>query len=94
MSVNKNESIKDENDAIRADIENRVKEVVAEQLGKKASEISGESSFVNDLGADSLGVVELIMALEDEFALIIADDDAVKLVNINEVVTYIIKHQK
>ena len=55
-------------------IEQRVKKIVAEQLGKSEDEIKNESSFVNDLGADSLDTVELVMALEDEFGIEIPDE--------------------
>ena len=63
-------------------IEQRVKKIVAEQLGKDESEIKNESSFVNDLGADSLETVELVMALEDEYGIEIPDEEAEKITTV------------
>ena len=70
-------------------VEDRVKNIVSDQLGKSMDEIERDSSFVDDLGADSLDTVELVMALEEEFDLEIADEDAEKISTVNEAVDYI-----
>ena len=70
-------------------IEDRVKKIVSDQLGKSLEEIESDSSFVDDLGADSLDTVELVMALEEEFDLEIADEDAEKISTVNEAVEYV-----
>ena len=72
-----------------SDIEQRVKKIVAEQLGKDEAEIKNESSFVNDLGADSLDTVELVMALEDEFGIEIPDEEAEKITTVQLAIDYI-----
>ena len=73
-------------------VEQRVKKIVAEQLGVDEAEIKNESSFVEDLGADSLDTVELVMALEEEFGIEIPDEDAEKITRVREAVDYIEKH--
>ena len=70
-------------------VEDRVKKIVSDQLGTSMDEIEIDSSFVDDLGADSLDTVELVMALEEEFDLEIADEDAEKITTVNDAVTYI-----
>lgn len=70
-------------------VEDRVKKIVSDQLGTSIDEIEIDSSFVDDLGADSLDTVELVMALEEEFDLEIADEDAEKISTVNDAVTYI-----
>ena len=75
-------------------IEARVKKIVAEQLGVAEADIKNESSFVDDLGADSLDNVELVMALEEEFGLEIPDEDAEKITRVKEAVEYIESHAK
>lgn len=75
-------------------IESRVKRIVAEQLGINEEEIKNESSFVEDLGADSLDTVELVMALEEEFSTEIPDEDAEKITTIQQAVDYIENHAK
>ena len=70
-------------------IEDRVKKIVSDQLGSSVEEVNNDSSFVDDLGADSLDTVELVMALEEEFDLEIPDEDAEKISTVNEAVDYI-----
>ncbi|MCX5682003.1 MAG: acyl carrier protein [Candidatus Omnitrophica bacterium] len=67
----------------------KIKSIIAEQLGVKAEEVTQESSFVDDLGADSLDTVELIMALEEEFNIEIPDEDAEKMSKVSDVIKYI-----
>ena len=73
-------------------IEERVKKIVVEQLGVKEEEATNSASFVDDLGADSLDTVELVMALEEEFGVEIPDEDAEKITRVREAVEYIEKH--
>ena len=73
-----------------SNIEQRVKKIVAEQLGVNESEVKNESSFVNDLGADSLDTVELVMALEEEFECEIPDEDAEKITTVQYLVSHIV----
>ncbi|MDO6681044.1 MULTISPECIES: acyl carrier protein [unclassified Oceanobacter] len=73
-----------------SNIEERVKKIVCEQLGVKEDEVKAASSFVNDLGADSLDTVELVMALEEEFETEIPDEDAEKLTTVQEAIDYIV----
>lgn len=75
-------------------IEQRVKKVVAEQLGVNESDIKNESSFVEDLGADSLDTVELVMALEEEFECEIPDEEAEKITTVQQAIDYIVAHLK
>jgi acyl carrier protein len=77
-----------------SNIEQRVKKIVAEQLGVNEAEVKNESSFVNDLGADSLDTVELVMALEEEFGCEIPDEDAEKITSVQEAIDYVIAHPK
>ena len=75
-------------------IEQRVKKIVAEQLGVNEADVKSESSFVNDLGADSLDTVELVMALEEEFETEIPDEEAEKITTVQQAVDYIKAHAK
>ena len=72
-----------------SNIEERVKKSVCEQLGVKEEEVTTESSFVNDLGADSLDTVELVMALEEEFETEIPDEEAEKITTVQQAIAYI-----
>ena len=76
------------------EIETRVKKIVVEQLGVKEEEITAEASFVDDLGADSLDTVELVMALEEEFGTEIPDEDAEKIVTVKNAVEYIMQRME
>lgn len=73
-------------------ITRRLKEIIAEQLGISEEEIVPEASFVDDLGADSLDLVELIMALEEEFDMEISDEDAEKIQTVQDAINYIVEH--
>lgn len=75
-----------------ASVEEKVKHIIVEQLGVDEGEVKMEASFVDDLGADSLDVVELVMALEEEFGLDISDEDAEKLTKVGEAIQYIESH--
>ncbi len=75
-------------------IEQRVKKIVAEQLGVNEADVKNESSFVNDLGADSLDTVELVMALEEEFETEIPDEEAEKITTVKQAIDYINAHGK
>ena len=77
-----------------ASVEEKVKHIIVEQLGVDEDEVKPEASFVDDLGADSLDVVELVMALEEEFGLEISDEDAEKLSSVQQAIAYIEEHAK
>jgi acyl carrier protein len=70
-------------------IEERVKEIIVEQLGVSEDEVVPEASFIDDLGADSLDIVELVMAMEEEFDMEIPDEDAEKIQTIQDAINYI-----
>lgn len=70
-------------------VEERVKKIIAEQLGVEEEEVAAESSFVDDLGADSLDTVELVMAFEEEFGIEIPDEDAEKILTVQNAIDYI-----
>ena len=75
-----------------SDVVERVRKIVVEQLGVKEDEVTLEASFVDDLGADSLDTVELVMALEEEFEMEIPDEDAEKITTVQQAVDYINNH--
>ena len=75
-------------------VADKVKSIIVEQLGVDEEEVTPDASFVDDLGADSLDVVELVMALEEEFTLEISDEDAEKLTTVKQVIDYIGAHAK
>ena len=72
-----------------ADLEKQVKEIIADKLGVELDEIAPDSSFTNDLGADSLDTVELIMEFEKEFGVTIPDEDAEKIVTVGDALNYL-----
>ena len=72
-------------------VSEKVKAIIVEQLGAKPEEVTPTASFVNDLGADSLDTVELVMALEEEFGVEIPDEDAEKIVTVEDAIKYIEK---
>jgi acyl carrier protein len=72
----------------------KVREMVASQLGKAEDEITPESSFIEDLGADSLDLVELIMSMEDEFGLEISDEDAESIITVQDATNFIMERKK
>jgi acyl carrier protein len=74
------------------EVESKVREIISEQLGVPADEVTREASFIEDLGADSLDIVELVMALEEEYGIEISDEDAEKVRTVKDVVSYIEEH--
>mgnify|MGYP001459824442 CR=1 FL=1 len=76
------------------DIEQKVKDIIVEQLGVKKEQVTEEASFIDDLGADSLDTVELVMALEEEFNIEIPDEEAEKIQSVGQAINYITKHSK
>ena len=77
-----------------ASVEERVREIISEQLNVSKDEVVPDASFTDDLGADSLDLVELVMALEEEFEIEVSDEDAEKIRKVKDVFDYIDKHQK
>lgn len=73
-------------------IEAKIKEIIAEQLGIRESEIQTQANFLEDLGADSLDIVELIMAMEEEFDLEIPDEEAERILTVRDAVGYVVEH--
>jgi acyl carrier protein len=72
-----------------SNIESKVRDIIVEQLGVNAEQVTNDAKFIEDLGADSLDVVELVMAFEEEFGIEVPDDEAEKLVTVGDVVRYV-----
>jgi len=77
-----------------AGVAEKVKSIIVEQLGVDEEEVTTDASFVDDLGADSLDTVELVMAFEEEFGIEIPDEDAEKITTVKDATTYITEHKK
>lgn len=77
-----------------ASVEEKVKQIIVEQLGVDEAEVTPTASFVDDLGADSLDTVELVMALEEAFEIEIPDEDAEKILTVKQAIDYIQSHSK
>ena len=77
-----------------SDINERVKDLVVEQLGVSADQVTPQASFIDDLGADSLDTVELVMAFEEEFGIDIPDEDAEKMVSVTDAIKYLEENSK
>ena len=75
-------------------VEEKVKEIIVEQLSVEKDKVVSEASFINDLGADSLDTVELVMAFEEKFGLEIPDEDAEKMASVNDAMKYLEEHRK
>ena len=77
-----------------AGLDEKVKKIIVDQLGVEEGEVTPEAKFIDDLGADSLDTVELVMALEEEFGIEIPDEEAEKIVTVKDAIAYIKEHKK
>jgi len=90
----RNPIIQSEKEASVSEIEAKVKKIIVDQLDVEESSVAPDAKFIEDLGADSLDTVELVMALEEEFGIEIPDEDAEKIVTVKNAVEYIQEHKK
>jgi acyl carrier protein len=79
---------------VSATLDEKVKKIIVDQLGVDEGEVTAEAKFIDDLGADSLDTVELVMALEEEFGIEIPDEEAEKIVTVKDAIAYIKEHKK
>jgi acyl carrier protein len=79
---------------VSAAVDDKVKKIIIDQLGVDEAEVTPEAKFIDDLGADSLDTVELVMALEEEFGIEIPDEDAEKIATVRDAINYIQEHKK
>ena len=79
---------------VSATIEEKVKKIIVDQLSVEEAEVTAKAKFIDDLGADSLDTVELVMALEEEFGIEIPDEDAEKITTVKDATSYIAEHKK
>jgi len=79
---------------VSATLDEKVKKIIVDQLGVDEAEVTPEAKFIDDLGADSLDTVELVMALEEEFGIEIPDEDAEKISTVQDAIAYIREHKK
>jgi len=79
---------------VSASLEEKVKKIIIDQLGVDEAEVTPEAKFIDDLWADSLDTVELVMALEEEFGVEIPDEDAEKIATVQDAITYVREHKK
>jgi acyl carrier protein len=85
---------REKEDRMSAVVEERVKKIIIDQLGVDEAEVTPGAKFIDDLGADSLDTVELVMALEEEFGVEIPDEDAEKITTVQQAISYVQEHKK
>jgi acyl carrier protein len=87
-------TIREKEATVSAALDEKVKKIIIDQLGVDEAEVTPEAKFIDDLGADSLDTVELVMALEEEFGIEIPDEDAEKIATVRDAINYIQEHKK
>lgn len=93
VAKNANRNYLDAQEGNMSEVKDKVIKIIVDQLGASADQVKPEASFVDDLGADSLDLTELIMAMEEEFDIEIADDDAQKIMKVQDAIDYIESHK-